>query len=111
MRPARQGYVRPSTAYDFFATRGPLIPVTVTNSRLTQTMSNARGGRRSKGQRELLGTRAPVLLAEAARTKAAELGLNVNDYLATLIAQDTNMLEFAPRPADPTRLELPITAA
>lgn len=74
-------------------------------------MSNARGGRRSKGQRELLGTRAPVPLAEAARSKAAELGLNVNDYLATLIAQDTNMLEFAPRPADPTHLELPITAA
>lgn len=36
--------------------------------------------------------------------------MSVNDYLATLIAQDTNLLEFAPRPADPSRLELPITA-
>lgn len=96
-------------ADDMYATRAQ-IPVTVTDSRLTHLMSNARGGRRSKGQRELLGTRAPVPLAEAARSKAAELGLNVNDYLATLIAHDTNMLEFAPRPADPTRLELPITA-
>lgn len=35
----------------------------------------------------------------------------MNDYLVSLIAQDNSMPEYAPRPADPTRLELPIQAA
>jgi hypothetical protein len=37
--------------------------------------------------------------------------MSMSDYLATLIAEDTDLLELAPKLADPTRLELPITAA
>ena len=69
------------------------------------------GGRPSKGQRELLGTRPALRLAEAARARADELGLSMSDYLATLIAQDTNLLELAPTTPDPSRMELPIPAA
>lgn len=74
-------------------------------------MRTSRGGRKSKGARELLGTRPAVPLAEAARNKAEALGMTVSDYLATLIAQDTNLPQFAPKPADPSRVELPIPAA
>lgn len=87
------------------------LGVTVTGARLTQRMRTSSGGRPSKGPRELLGTRPSVRLAEAARARADELGMSMSDYLATLIAQDTNLVELAPKIADPTRLELPITAA
>lgn len=72
-------------------------------------MRTTQGGRKSKGPRELLGTRPAVPLADAARTRADELGLSISDYLATLLATDLDMLQYAPRPTDPTRLELPIT--
>lgn len=70
-------------------------------------------GRRAKGDRELLGTRAPLPLAEAARERAGELGMTVSDYLATLIAQDTGLTRFAPatHTSNPTQLELPIPTA
>lgn len=56
-------------------------------------MQNSRRGRPFKGDRELLGTRPPVPLAEAARHRAAEFGMTVSDYLATLIAKDVNPLD------------------
>lgn len=57
-------------------------------------------------------TRAALPLAELGQERAKELGFNVNDYLAWLIAQDTNRPDLAPRPADlSTRAELPISAA
>lgn len=99
------------TVTQSLATRAQM-PVTVTGGRLSTPMTNARGGRPSKGPRELLGARAHVPLAEAARSRASELGFStMNDYLVSLIAQDNSMPEYAPRPADPTRLELPIQAA
>ncbi|MCI4659561.1 hypothetical protein [Cryobacterium zhongshanensis] len=72
-------------------------------------MRTSSGGRPSKGQRELLGTRALAPLADAARNRADDLGLTMNDYLATLIALDIKMPEFAPAGATLTRLELPIS--
>lgn len=51
-------------------------------------MTTSKGGRRHKGDRELLGTRVPVSLAKDVRKRATHLGLNVNDYLAMLIVQD-----------------------
>ena len=92
------------------ATRRPML-VTVTNTRLTKPMRTSHGGRPSKGQRELLGTRPLIPLVEAARNRADELGLTVSDYLATLIAQDTNLPQFAPRQPEASRMELPIPAA
>ncbi|MBT2519072.1 hypothetical protein J7E29_16645 [Streptomyces sp. ISL-90] len=74
-------------------------------------MTTQRGGRPSKGARELLATRAPIPVAKAARARADELGITVNDYLALLLAQDTGLFEHAPKAPDPTRLELPIPAA
>lgn len=75
-------------------------------------MSNARRGRPSKGPREPLITRAPVPIAEAGKERAEALGFSVSDYLTWLIAQDTQLSNLAPRPADTTtRQELPIPAA
>lgn len=68
-------------------------------------------GRRTKGSRELLGTRADTALAAAARLKAAELGLSVSDYLATILAIDLDLPQYAPATTDPSALELPINAA
>lgn len=57
-------------------------------------------GRKSKGDRQLLGTRPPAPLAVAARKSADKLGMTVNDNLITLLARDLNLPEFAPKPAD-----------
>jgi hypothetical protein len=61
-------------------------------------MRNSRGGRPFKGPRELLATRTPGPLADAVRSKAEALGLTVSDYIATLLAQDTNLPQLAPQP-------------
>lgn len=74
-------------------------------------MRRTYGGRHSKGERELLGTRPARALADAARVRADDLGMSMSDYLATLIAQDLDMMSYAPTPNDPTRVELPIEAA
>lgn len=74
-------------------------------------MRTTYGGRKSKGVRELLGTRPAQPLAEAARARADELDMTVSDYLATLIAEDLDMLQYAPQRNDPSRVELPISAA
>jgi hypothetical protein len=55
---------------------------------VVSTRTPPRGGRPSKGERELLATRTCVSLAEAARERANKLGLTVSDYLAALIAND-----------------------
>lgn len=34
--------------------------------------------------------------------------MTVNDYLASLIAKETDLLEFAPQPTDPNQRKLPI---
>ncbi|WP_401001006.1 hypothetical protein [Agromyces sp. GXQ0307] len=74
-------------------------------------MTTELGGRPSKGERKFLATRAPLALATEAQARADELGLSVNDYLSLLLAHDLGLPEFAPKPKDPTRLELPIPAA
>jgi hypothetical protein len=74
-------------------------------------MTTMLGGRPSKGQRKFLATRAPLPLAQEAAARADELGMSVSDYLSTLLARDLGRPEFAPKPVDPSRLELPITAA
>ena len=72
-------------------------------------MRMTNGGRKSKGVRELLGTRTDSVLAEAARGRVDELGISMSDYLAILIAQDLDMPQYAPRtPARAQRMELPI---
>jgi hypothetical protein len=45
-------------------------------------------------------------LAEAARKKANELGLTISDYLAALIAQDTDLPQFSPQRIRPNRTEI-----
>jgi len=82
-------------------------PVTVTTARHDRHM-----GRKSMGERELLGTRPNDELAKAARRRVAELEMaSMSDYLALLIARDVDRLDIAPRPkATDTRQELPISA-
>lgn len=73
-------------------------------------MRTSNGGRKSKGARELLGTRPSSLLAEAARDRVDELGISMSDYLAILLAQDLGMPEYAPQTHIPIRqMELPIS--
>lgn len=61
---------------------------------------NSRGGRPSKGLRVQLATRLMIPLADAARDKAESRGMTVSDYLAMLIAQDTDLLQYAPYRTD-----------
>jgi hypothetical protein len=73
-------------------------------------MRTTNGGRKSKGVRELLGTRPDTVLAEAARGRVDELGLSMSDYLAILIAQDLDMPQYAPKIPNTIRhMELPIS--
>jgi hypothetical protein len=73
-------------------------------------MRTTNGGRKSKGVRELLGTRPDTVLAEAARGRVDELGLSMSDYLAILIAQDLDMPQYAPKIPNTTHhMELPIS--
>ena len=73
-------------------------------------MRTSNGGRKSKGVRELLGTRPDTVLAEAARHRVDQLGLSMSDYLATLIAKDLNMPQYAPKtPAPIQHMELHIS--
>lgn len=71
-------------------------------------MRTTYGGRKSKGARELLGTRPAEKLAEAARLRADELGMTMSDYLATLIAEDLDMPQYAPQPPRDRAAELDI---
>ncbi|MDY7530040.1 MULTISPECIES: hypothetical protein [unclassified Cryobacterium] len=72
-------------------------------------MRTSNGGRKSKGARELLGTRPSSLLAEAARGRVDELGISMSDYLAILLAHDLGMPEYAPKTNILIRqMELPI---
>lgn len=87
------------------------VPVTVIGPGLIDPMRTSYGGRKSKGPRELLGTRPAQPLADAARQRADELNMTVSDYLAALIAADLEMPQYAPQPNDPSRVELPIPAA
>jgi hypothetical protein len=73
-------------------------------------MRTTSGGRKSKGARELLGTRPDTVLAEAARRRVDELGLSMSDYLAILIAQDLDLPQYAPKtPAPIQHMELQIS--
>lgn len=73
-------------------------------------MRTSSGGRKSKGARELLGTRPLSALAEAARARVDERGISMSDYLATLIAQDLDLPQYAPNAPTPIQhMELPIS--
>ncbi|MHA6694625.1 hypothetical protein [Homoserinimonas sp. A520] len=67
------------------------MPATALEKCFTVLVEKSRGGRPSKGRRQLLGTRPPLPLAKAARNRADELGMTMSDYLVTLIARDLNL--------------------
>jgi hypothetical protein len=54
------------------------------------------GGRKSKGERELLATRAHPVLAAQVRANAEEQGLTVSDYLAVVLADALGLRQYAP---------------
>lgn len=53
-------------------------------------------GRKSKGERELLATRAHPVLAAQIRSNADEQGLTISDYLAMVLAEAHGLTEYAP---------------
>lgn len=55
----------------------------------------ANAGRPSKGERQLLGTRPAQTMADAAHSRANELGLTMSDYLISLLAKDLGMPELS----------------
>ena len=77
----------------------------------TSRVGTSRIGRPSKGQRLLLGTRAVIPLAAAARHRADELGMTMSDYAVSLITQDINRPQFAPHLADQSDDKARIPAA
>ena len=81
--------------------------------RLTNmTAQRYRGGRHSKGDRQALISRVANPLGEAVREEAEARGMSVNDYIASLLAREVGMPEYAPAlPRRHEYEELPITAA
>lgn len=59
-----------------------------------------RMGRKSKGDRALLGCRTSVRVAEAVRTEATKHNLSVSAYMATVLAQHLGMSEETPDVCD-----------
>lgn len=59
----------------------------------------ATAGRRSKGDRDHLTTRPPLVVGSAVRAKSKSLGYEyVSDYVAALLARDVEMDDLAPAP-------------
>jgi hypothetical protein len=54
---------------------------------MAQRRGNNGGGRRSKGERKLLGTRVALAEARAVEERAAARDIPVSDYLAELIQE------------------------
>lgn len=59
------------------------------------------GGRKSKGERELLATRAHPVLAAQVRANAEEQSLTVSDYLAVVLADALGLTQYAPAVTHP----------
>jgi hypothetical protein len=67
---------------------------------------------RHKGDRLQLVSRAPVAVGEAVRHNAEERGMNVSDYIASVLAREVGLDALAPQTAvRPRYEELPISAA
>lgn len=61
------------------------------NGRMSGTTSPRRPGRPSKGERDLIKAKVPVLLKAAAREKAGSQGLDLTEYIERLIARDLGL--------------------
>lgn len=69
-----------------------------------------RGGRKSKGEREALHTRVDPLVSEAVRARAADRGMSLNDFVASVLAREVGMTNLAPQaPIRQKPEELPIS--
>ncbi len=67
---------------------------------------------RHKGDRLQLVSRTPTPVGEAVRHNAEERGMNVSDYIASILAREVGLPELAPVAAvQQSRVELPIPAA
>ena len=60
------------------------------------TAQRYRGGRHGKGERLPLLTRVALPLSEAVREHAEDRGMSVNDFIASILAREVGMSEFAP---------------
>ena len=80
---------------------------------ITLMKRTPRGGRPSKGQRDLLVTRPAASLGQIVRDSADECGMTVSDYVAGVLARAHGMPELAPAVATPTQHqeELPLKTA
>ncbi len=68
------------------------------------------GGRKSKGERELIATRAHPVLAAHVRANAEDQGLTVSDYVAVVLADALGLKQYAPAVAPSPQQELLLTA-
>ena len=55
---------------------------------------NNGGGRRSKGERRLVGTRMPIPDADKLAAVAEARGMTVSDYVANLVTQHLNQIQI-----------------
>lgn len=55
---------------------------------------NNGGGRRSKGERRLVGTRMPIPDADKLAAVAEAEGMTVSDYVANLVTQHLNQIQL-----------------
>jgi hypothetical protein len=70
-----------------------------------------RGGRPSKGQRDLFVTRPPMEDADKLRDLADELGMTLSDTLAALLRIGLRHLGELPAPSSTKQKELPLIQA
>lgn len=66
------------------------------------------GGRKSKGDRQSMISRVPSPIADAVRDRAAERGMSLSDYIASVLARDVGLAKLAPQAAVRHDEELPI---
>jgi hypothetical protein len=67
---------------------------------------HSNGGRRSKGERRLVVTRLATDIADQVVAAAAERGMTVSDYLATLVYRELGIPVAPPEPTAQTQLPL-----
>ena len=73
------------------------------------TAQRYRGGRYSKGERLPLLTRVAPPVSEAVRERAEARGMSVNDFIASILAREVGLADYAPESAvTPKPEELPI---
>lgn len=82
----------------FFATRPTDVVSFNENLRFNHPMARVNRGRPSKGDRDAFMTKPARPVGDAIREHAEQLGMTYGDYIASILARELGMPEYAPVP-------------